>query len=133
MSSEVESMLSRLEGIKRNVYQGVRRGLVSEGEAIMERSKAEFVPEATGALKDSGNVTLIEDGTIDGLQVVLSYGDEKTGAYALSTHETPSGYDPPTWEGKAIKFTKGGSKYLERPLLEAENGMVDRIAGHVKL
>lgn len=132
MSSEIESMLRRLEDVKRNVYQGVRHGLVSEGEAIMAVSQ-ERVPEATGKLKSTGQVTLIEDGTIDGLQVVLSYGDETTGIYPVVVHETPSGYDPPTWEGKAIKFTKGGPKYLERPLFEAENGMIDRIAGHVKL
>lgn len=128
-----QSILAALKRAEENLYRGVRNGLVDEGEDIMERSQREFVPVDSGNLRDSGQVTLSEDGTIDGLQVILSYGDEKTADYALTVHETPSGFDPPTWEGKPVQFTTGGPKYLEKPLFEAENGMIERIASKIRL
>lgn len=128
-----QQLLTALKNAEQNLYKSVRNGLVEEAEEIMSRSQNEFVPELTGNLKDSGQVTVVEDGTIDGLQIVLSYGDEKTADYAVTVHETPSGFDPPTWEGKEVQFTKGGPKYLEKPLFEAENGLIDRIAGKIRL
>lgn len=131
-----ESISRELSRIRTQIYRGIRSGLVSEGEAIMDRSKAEFVPKDEGTLADSGQVTVLEDGgpgNLDGLSIVLSYGDEKTSDYALTVHETPGGYDPPTWRGKEVQFTTGGPKYLEKPLFEAESGMIDRIAEKVRL
>lgn len=129
-----QSMLKELARIQENIYKGVRDGVVAEGEDILYRSQHEFVPIDEGDLFNSGQITVVEEGQdIDKLEVVLSYGDEKTGAYALTVHETPSGYDPPTWKGKEVQFETGGPQYLSRPLLEAENGMIERIASHVKL
>jgi hypothetical protein len=128
-----QDLINKLREIERNIYQGVRRGMVAEGEAIMKRSKDEFAPKDKGDLIASGKVTLIEDGTVEGLKVVLSYGNQSTGVYPLVVHETPSGYDPPTWEGKEVQFTQGGPQYLSRPLFEAENGMIERIASEVRL
>src|SRR5687768_16649135 len=99
MNDSAQKMLNELRRIERNLYRDIRDAMVSEGEEIMKRSQEEFVPVDTGNLRDTGQVTLVEDGTIDGLQVVLSYGDEKTGIYPVVVHETPSGYDPPTWQG----------------------------------
>lgn len=132
--SDVDNILKALDKAKSQIYRGIREGLVSEAEEIMDRSKREFVPIREGDLFNSAKVSVNETGQdIDKLEVVLSYGDEKTGAYALTVHETPSGYDPPTWEGKQVQFTTGGPKYLEKPLFEAENGMIDRIAEKIKL
>lgn len=129
-----QQIIKELERIERQLYKGIRDGTMAEGRAIMKRSNEEFAPRDEGDLIAESGVTLIEDGQdIDKLQVVLHYGGEKTNAYAISTHETPSGYDPPTWKGKEVQFKTGQSKYLERPLFEAEDGMIDRIAGHVKL
>lgn len=129
----VQSIISNLQRVERQIYAGIRDGLVAEGEEIMSRSNKEFAPEDSGDLIDSSQVVLVEDGTLEGLSVVLSYGDEKTSQYVIATHETPSGSDPPTWQGKEVKFTKGGPKYLERPLFEAENGMAGRIAKSIKI
>lgn len=129
----VQSMLNELKKIEKKICKGVREGLVSEGEEILYRSQHEFVPIDEGDLFNSAKMAVIEDGTVEGLQVVLSYGDEKTGMYALTVHETPSGHDPPTWKGKEVKFDTGGPQYLSKPLFEAENGMIERIASHIKL
>lgn len=126
-------IMKELRRIEKQVYRDLRKALKEEGEDILYVSQHEYVPIAEGDLFNSGKVTVIEDGTIDGLEVVISYGDEKTAPYALATHETPSGHDPPTWKGKAVQFETGGPKYLERPLFEAENGMIDRIGAKVKL
>jgi hypothetical protein len=92
------------------------------------------VPEEYGDLRESKNLVLLEDGkNIDNLSIIMAYGNRTTEDYAVVVHETPSGFDPPTWQGKEVKFTRGGPKYLERPLMEAENGMIDRIAAKVKL
>jgi hypothetical protein len=130
-----DSMLAELDRHLAEARRSLQSGIISEGESIMARSKAEFVPKDEKNLEASGQVT-VEGGTgsnLDDFSVVLSYGDDKTAAYALTVHETPSGYDPPTWQGKEVKFTTGGAKYLERPLFEAESGMLERIAGRVKL
>lgn len=135
MANTAASMIRELEKARHSLYTQVRNALVEEGETILERSKDEFVPIDLGPLHDSADITVVEDGTIDGLQVVLSYGNEKTVAYALAVHEHPSGYSPPSWEGKEIHFQRGGNygvKYLERPLLEAEKGMAERIGQKVK-
>lgn len=130
----VQSMLNELKRIEEKIYKGVREGMVAEGEDIMYRSQHEFVPIDEGDLFNSGQITVVEEGRdIDKLEVVLSYGDEKTNAYAIVVHETPSGYDPPTWKGKEVQFETGGPQYLSKPLFEAENGMIERIAGHIKL
>lgn len=127
ISAELDRLLSEARG-------GIKSGLVSEGESIMDRSKAEFVPRDQGNLAASGQVTVEgETGPLDDFLVIMSYGDDKTAAYALTVHETPSGFDPPTWQGKEVRFTTGGPKYLERPLFEAEAGMLERIADRVKL
>ena len=136
MTDTAASMIRELERVKRSLCVQVRNALVEEGEAILERSKDEFVPIDLGALHDSGDITVVEDGTVDGLQVVLSYGNDKTAPYALAVHEHPSGASPPSWEGKEIKFQRGsnyGTKYLERPLLEAEKGMAERLGRKVKV
>lgn len=127
-------MIKELERLERKIYKGVRDGLIAEGEEILYRSQHEFVPIDEGDLFNSAQMTVVEEGQdIDKLEVVLSYGDEKTGAYALAVHESPSGYDPPTWKGKEVQFDTGGPKYLEKPLLEAADGMIERIASKVKL
>lgn len=127
MSAELDRLLA-------GARESVKSGLVSEGESIMVRSKAEFVPRDEGNLAASGQVTVEgETGPLDDFLVIMSYGDDKTAAYALTVHETPSGYDPPTWQGKEVTFTTGGPRYLQLPLFEAEAGMLERIADRVKL
>ena len=88
--------------------------LLNEGHRIMNRSKAEFVPILTGALRDSGKVTQEKVG--NQWEVALIYGGGVV-TYALEQHETPHYHHP-----------VGQWKYLETPLLEASSGMAGRVA-----
>lgn len=129
-----QQILKELKRLEEQIYKGVREGMVAEGEAIMKRSNGEFAPRDEGDLIEESGITLIEEGQdIDKLEVVLHYGGPRSADYVLPTHEHPGGYDPPTWKGKEVQFTTGGPQYLSKPLFEAENGMIERIAGHIKL
>lgn len=98
--------------------QGLKAALYQEAELIMGRAKREFVPVDTGALRASGHVQRPED-TSNGYRVVMGFGGPSA-PYALKVHEdleTP--------------HRVGSAKYLETPLLEAENGMLVRIAQRI--
>ena len=69
----------------------------------------------------------------------LSYGGGAQ-AYALAVHEHLSGHSPFTWRaaeaaGRPVKFRLPvtGPKYLEKPLMAAQNGLQSRIAEKVRL
>ena len=75
-------------------------------EGVMTRSKEEFVPVKTGALKASGRVAPpVWEG--NGLTVDAIYGSVAV-HYALDQHETPWYFHP-----------VGQWKYLEVPLMQA--------------
>lgn len=137
-SSEIMAKIRKLSKLMRSQ---IETALVEEAEAIAQRSKDEFVPVDSGKLRDSIQViSSLEQGRSEkgqftesaDISVTISAGGPDV-PHAVAVHETPSDHDPPTWEGKEIKFTRGGPKYLERPLLEAENGLIERIAAKVKL
>jgi hypothetical protein len=137
-ASEISAKMRELTKLMK---QQIEQALTEEAEAIVKRAKEEFVPVDSGKLRDSIQVVSgVEQGRSEkgqftssaDISVAVSAGGQDV-PHAVVVHETPSGFDPPTWEGKEIKFTRGGPKYLERPLLEAENGMVNRIAAKVKL
>lgn len=120
---------AKIEELKRAKKQALK----VEAELIMTRSKKEFVPVDLGTLRASGMVgNPVEVG--DNLTVTLSYGGAAA-AYATAIHEHPSSATPPSWEGKELTFTKPntGHKYLERPLNEAQNGLLERIAKRIDL
>lgn len=138
----ISALQSRLREIDQSIRSSMNSALEKEAEEIARRSRDEFVPVGEGTLRDSIRVekARVEQGRTeigqwtegaDLVVRVVAGGPEIS--HAVSVHETPSEFDPPTWEGKTVQFTKGGSKFLERPLLEAENGLAARIAGGVKL
>ena len=104
-----------------NVYKALRQ----EGDDILKDSIQNYVPEDTRALKNTGKV----EGPDAQGEVTISF----SGPNALSIHEHPGNFDPPTWIGKTITFTVGGPKYLERPMRIASTGMARRIAAKVKV
>lgn len=126
------SMRRRLEAIGRRFPQQVERALREEAEEVMTKSKEFFVPIDLANLKDTGKVDPVQRRGTE-LSVKLGYGDTSV-AYALAVHEHPSAHSPPTWEGKTI-FEAGpggrGSKYLERPMMQAIPGMDRRLAGRI--
>ena len=135
-----EAMIANLERIGRKADNEAGKALFEMGQIIMGRSKRDFVPQSpprtrkkgekgknragTGnPLKSSGNVQRPKRSGFGGkdIEVTLEYGGPAA-PYALAIHDHPSGASPPSWEGKTLNFYLGGehgTKYLERPLLEA--------------
>jgi hypothetical protein len=108
--------LKMLEGLGTRVPAALAAALYQEAEAVMARSKQEFVPVDTGTLRASGYVEppALTDG---GILVTLGYGGAAA-AYALKQHEDLALHHP----------NGGQAKYLETPLNEAATGMADRVA-----
>ncbi len=94
----------------REARQNVAAALYQRGEKIMAASK-EVVPVLTGALMNTGKVTLPEEDGSGVIEVTVGYGDEAVD-YALYVHEE---LDAPS--GGPIQYTRPGSgpKYLSRP------------------
>lgn len=107
----------------------------------MARSKSEFVPVDLGTLRASGTVKPVKrSGT--NYSVTLYYGGPSA-PYALAVHEHPSEHSPPSWRGKGVEdilavrtripwsLDGRGPKYLERPLLQAMDGMAERLGARI--
>lgn len=101
--SGLDEARKKLSALAKNYPKKLKTGLVTWGEIVMTRSKEEFVPIDTGALKNSGMVTPAPDR----IAITLSYGGAAS-AYAVPVHENPHAHHP-----------VGEYKYLEKPLLEA--------------
>lgn len=102
---------------------GLGTGLYREAEAIMTISKSNYVPVATGALRESGFVHAVE--TPAGVSVV---GGETV--VGFNTHVT-MGYGGPAapyalivHEDLTKRHTVGQAKYLETPIKARLGGMV---------
>lgn len=110
--------------------------LFRRAEAIMADSKENYVPVDVGVLQSSGHVELP---VIDGRDITVTMGfGGSASAYALAIHEHLSEHSPRSWRvaeqtGAGVHFSKGGPKYLERPLMAAERTFLDDIAGDLGL
>lgn len=106
-----------LEKIGADAAPTVARAMNIRAEMTMTRSKAEFVPVDTGALRSSGKVDTEVQGTTVTTQ--LGYGGAAK-AYAVIVHEVNKNY-------------RGGRqyKYLETPLKEDISSYSDFIAGEL--
>lgn len=117
--------------VKIDGTQDVLRGLVVAHEAarkalagalfieannVMNESK-EIVPVDTGYLRASGYVDLPREGP-GGINVEMGY----TAPYAIYVHENLNARHAP---GKQAKF-------LEQPLMKAQEGMPERVAAHIQ-
>lgn len=114
----LRQMKGRLQKAERVVAQAAAAALFINGEAIMGRSKAEFVPVDNSDLKSSGHVRPPFRGPGTLITVELVYGGTAV-VHAIVTHEHPSAFSPPSWSGTVVQFTTGGPKYLEIPLMQA--------------
>lgn len=122
-----------LTGLIKDLEKRQMQALKIEAEKIMTDSKQNYVPVDKGTLRNSG---VVGDPVKDGDTILISIGyGGAAAAYATALHEFPSESSPPTWEGKALTFTKPGTgpKYLERPLMKAVDGMTERLADRLKL
>ena len=93
--------------------------LKHRADAVMERSKAEFVPVKTGRLRDTGRVESVEFSG-SSISVDLKYGGPQA-PYAILQHETP-------W----FQHRNGQWKFLEQPLYEEAGTMLPQIAADMQ-
>lgn len=138
----ISALETRLRDIDRSIQNSMNSALEKEAEEIARRSRDEFVPVGEGTLRDSIRVesARVEQGRTEtgkwtegaDLVVRVIAGGPNI-EHTVAVHEYPSEFNPPTWEGTEVQFRTGGPQFLLRPLLEAENGLVNRIAGEVKL
>jgi len=131
-------MMAKLRRIAAEMPNKVGAALYMEANLIMTRAKREFVPVNLGILLGTGDVDryVEEPG---GIYVLLHFGGPSA-PYALAVHEHPSAFSPPSWEGKPIEGIHSvrtgepwsldgrGPKFLERPLMEAAEGLAGRLA-----
>lgn len=129
-----KEMRRRLARLASRNLDKVGAALRAEAEAVMTRSKREFVPVDLGTLRSSGTVIGPNRKGKD-VSCDLQYGGPAA-AYALAIHEHPSGSTPPSWRAaSSVTFQPDGRgpKYLERPLMESVPGLPERLAKRLKL
>lgn len=126
-----KEMLEKLRKIAAKAPSLAAAALYHEGERVMRRAKSEFVPIDLGTLKNSG---LVDPPVVQAGQWVvrLSFGGAAS-EYALAVHEHLSEHSPYSWRNARnppVKFHPAGRgpKYLEKPLMDAKNGLNKRIA-----
>lgn len=143
-----DSLEARLRDLPREIRQNSREALLDEGNETVQIIQAEFVPVSiesdAGKLRDSVHVeeggTGVTQGRTEGGQftegadvsISIVAGGEGI-EYAVPVHENPSEYDPPTWQGVAIQWTKPGTGpgFISRPLSDRSKGLASRVAGKV--
>lgn len=118
---------------KAATHSAAAQALRLEGEEIMARAKDEFVPVNLGNLRASGHVADVEIEPDGSMAVRLAFGGAAA-PYALAVHEHPSPHSPPSWQGTVVEFSPPGRgpKYLERPMVEAQAGMAQRIGERMR-
>lgn len=131
---DASALFERLDATRENVKAAGAAALFAEMEAVLTRSKNEFVPaDDKGVLRDSGRVEAPEVAG-DEISVTAGFGGPAA-PYALAIHEHPSSHSPQSWlKSGGVKFHPAGhgAKYLEIPLLDAVAGLLDRIGARIR-
>jgi len=129
----LDEVLRNLSSYAKQLPDACGQALFEEANAIKNESQARYVPVDTGELRTE-HAFVDESAKIEGGRASIEFG--YTGPYAASVHENPragktGGVSP---SGKRYKHwaTTGGFKFLEIPLLEAERGMLARLAGRIR-
>ncbi len=112
---EMDGFLAALRKTQTAAVEAATRALSQLAEETMTESKANYCPVDTGALRASGHVKPPEVGG-GNISVELGYGGAAA-PYALYVHEGT--------------VHMKGRKYLETPLLSAQNKVPERVAGGV--
>ena len=124
-------MHRRLDRLEANLVDRAATALRIEAELIMTDSKENYVPVDSDALRGSGHVEkVVRWGRL--LSVSMVYGNTSV-TYATAVHEHPSEFSPVSWGDKVINFTRGGPKYLEKPMNKALPFLADRMAARLQL
>lgn len=137
----VADLRKRLIDLSSEVRSNLSSAAEEEAEQIAEKAR-QLVPEDTGRLHDTIQVVKgdLSQGRTSGgqftsaavIEVKVIAGDETT-PHALTVHEHPSQYDPPSWQGVNVHFRKGGPQFLSTPLNESISGMAERVGSRIKI
>lgn len=115
-----KEMAAKFRAFAKKFPKKIEASLFKQCEKIMTRSKRDFVPVDTGALRSTGMVEKPKT-TKRGTSVTLAYGGPAVD-YAVEQHENLD-----------YNHTVGGPKYLERPLNESAKTLASDIAKDLKL
>ena len=128
----LDTVMKNLSAFGKNAQDAAAVALFEEANAIKNESQARYVPVDTGELRQE-HAFVDEAASVSGGKVSITFG--YTGPYAASVHENPragktGGVSP---SGKKYRHwaTTGQWKFLEIPLLNAERGMLQRLAGRI--
>ena len=121
------ALASRSEGLKKVIMGSLAGGLFVEGEQIMARSKDEFVPVDTGALKSTGHV---EKPVVLGTEVSVELGYGGPTGVATADGKDYVGYALYVHEGTSHME---GRFFLERPAMEEAPALPERIKGPMSI
>ena len=124
-----------LQKIGEKVRDHIGTALYREAERIMTASKKQ-VPVDTGALRSTGH---IREPEVSGnmVSVVLGYGGPAGAGLKPRKGKRSKrvidnvGYAVYVHEKLNAKHHVGGAKFLEKPMLEAQKGMDDRLAREI--
>lgn len=129
----LDEVLRNLSAFGSNMRDAAAQALYEEANAIKNESLARYVPVDTGELRRD-HAFIDEAAKIDGNKVSVTFG--YSGPYAASVHENPragkTGGVSPSGRKYQHWASVGQWKFLETPLLEAEKGMLGRIASSIR-
>lgn len=109
--------------------------LYARGETIALDSKQNYVPVDKSTLQNSIHA---EAPVIEGAQAsVRIVAGGPAADHAEAVHEHLSEHSPPSWkvaeaEGRPVKFTQGGPKYLEKPFIAKTKDLGQFVADGVR-
>lgn len=128
----LDEVLKNLAAYGENARKAADAAVYEEAQAIEQASVTQYVPVDTGQLRS--DMAFVDTVKHEGEIVSCTFGYR--GPYAASVHENPragrtGGVSP---SGRKYKHwaTVGQWKFLETPLLEAENGMLNRLADRMR-
>lgn len=128
---EIRGLKDVIANIRREakvIEQNLVRRNREAAKKVLDNCNTNYAPKDDGDLQASGRVER-QKREGDTIIAAVVYGGPDV-PQAVPTHETPSKYDPPSWEGKTVNFQPPGtSKYLEHALNDAEIDYLEQLAG----
>jgi hypothetical protein len=127
----VEEMISVIAQLEKSIDPALKSATLKAANRIKDRAVKYLAPEDTKELSKSGKV-VVEEAENGKILVNIEFGGDAA-PYAVVVHEHPSDLDPPSWQGKVIKWTKPGTgpKFLRNSLLEEEKAFLSRAAADI--
>jgi hypothetical protein len=130
-----KTMAAKLRAMAENQHKRGSTSLFRRAQAILKRSREEFVPVDEGDLRDSGYVKLFRD-TRERTTIQIGF----SALHAVPVHEHLSEHSPYSWRtaearGSPVRFHPDGRgpKFLEIPFLEAQATLKRDLAQDLQL